>query len=148
MGIITGSEPVGTTYTSTDGAGVGAWVWRKRPTGWEVVDGDTGWRNVKADALTTPSQLGIRRVGALVIVAGEHQSAPSTETAVYVPPPGLSPQAGPARFVAGVSGNGGRVIIGGQDGSIRVIGGGTWARFSITTTTADTWPSTLPGSPA
>lgn len=45
-GIITGSEPVGSTYTSTDGAGVGAWVWRKRPTSWEVTDGDTGWRAV------------------------------------------------------------------------------------------------------
>lgn len=43
-GIITGSEAVGTEYVSTDGAGVGAWVWRKRPgaTGWQVTDGDTG----------------------------------------------------------------------------------------------------------
>ena len=29
-GRITGTEPVGTEYRSTDGAGVGAWVWQKR----------------------------------------------------------------------------------------------------------------------
>lgn len=36
--------PVGCEYRSTDGASVGAWVWRKRPAGWVVVEGDTGWR--------------------------------------------------------------------------------------------------------
>lgn len=45
-GVITGSEPVGAEYRSTDGASVGAWTWRKRPTGWTVTDGDTGWRAV------------------------------------------------------------------------------------------------------
>ena len=35
--------PVGCEYRSTDGASVGAWVWRKRPTGWVVTEGDTGW---------------------------------------------------------------------------------------------------------
>lgn len=38
--------PVGCEYRSTDGSGVGAWVWRKRPAGWVVVDGDTGWISV------------------------------------------------------------------------------------------------------
>uniref|UniRef100_UPI001C1324DF hypothetical protein n=1 Tax=Actinomyces faecalis TaxID=2722820 RepID=UPI001C1324DF len=46
------TAPVGSTYVSTDGAGVGAWVWRRRPTGWVVVDGDTGWRDVTAWART------------------------------------------------------------------------------------------------
>ena len=46
-GIITGNEPVGAEYRSTDGAGVGAFVWMKRPGGsWSVVDGDTGWRAI------------------------------------------------------------------------------------------------------
>ena len=148
-GAITGAEPVGAEYRSEDSANVGAYRWVKRPGGrWEVTDGDTGWRNVKADALTSPSQLGIRRMGALVMVAGEHQSAPSTETSVYVPSSGFTPSSGTSRFVSGVSGNGGRVIIGGQDGSIRVAGGGTWARFSITTFTTDPWPISLPGTPA
>lgn len=48
-GTITGREPVGAEYRSTDGAGVGAYVWMKRPGGkWEVTDGDTGWRDVTA----------------------------------------------------------------------------------------------------
>uniref|UniRef100_UPI001C12F6AF hypothetical protein n=1 Tax=Actinomyces faecalis TaxID=2722820 RepID=UPI001C12F6AF len=42
------TAPVGSTYVSTDGAGVGAWVWRRRPTGWVVVDGDTGWLDLSA----------------------------------------------------------------------------------------------------
>lgn len=45
-GVITGSEPVGAEYRSTDGAGTGAWVWMKRPSGWKVVAGDTGWLDV------------------------------------------------------------------------------------------------------
>ena len=46
-GVITGSEPVGAEYRSTDGANVGAWTWRKRPGNvWAVTDGDTGWRAV------------------------------------------------------------------------------------------------------
>ena len=49
-GVVTGSEPVGCEFRSTDGAGVGAWTWRKRGTGWVVVDGDTGWRDVTAEA--------------------------------------------------------------------------------------------------
>ena len=45
VGNVVGTEAVGTTYISTDGAGVGAWVWRKRPNNkWEVTDGDTGVR--------------------------------------------------------------------------------------------------------
>ena len=40
------TTPVGAEYRSTDGASVGAWTWRKRPTGWAVTDGDTGWRAV------------------------------------------------------------------------------------------------------
>lgn len=43
--VIIGNEPVGAEYRSQDGAGVGAWVWMKRPGNkWEVTDGDTGWR--------------------------------------------------------------------------------------------------------
>ena len=48
-GTITGAEPVGAEYRSTDGAQVGAFVWMKRPGGqWEVSDGDTGERSLTA----------------------------------------------------------------------------------------------------
>lgn len=36
---------VGATFTSTDGAGTGAWAWVKTPGGWQVTYGDTGWRD-------------------------------------------------------------------------------------------------------
>ena len=49
-GIITGNEPVGSEYRSQDGADVGAWVWMKRPSGWDVTDGDTGWRKLNDGA--------------------------------------------------------------------------------------------------
>ena len=64
--LIDGSETVGTTYTSTDGAGVGAWVWRKRPNGWVVVDGDTGVRDVTTDVLGAEGICTIQRVGSMV----------------------------------------------------------------------------------
>lgn len=59
--------PVGCEYRSTDGASVGAWVWRKRPTGWVVMDGDTG--SLVLTVPTSPSLdsaaglIRIRRVG-------------------------------------------------------------------------------------
>lgn len=37
---------VGATFTSTNGAGTGAWAWVKTITGWSVTYGDTGWREV------------------------------------------------------------------------------------------------------
>lgn len=45
-GKITGGELAGTEYRSTDGHGVGAWVWRKQSSGWQVIVGNTGWRNI------------------------------------------------------------------------------------------------------
>ncbi|NCB88587.1 MAG: hypothetical protein EOM43_14170, partial [Gammaproteobacteria bacterium] len=39
------SAPVGATFTSTNGAGTGAWAWVKTPTGWEPTYADTGWRD-------------------------------------------------------------------------------------------------------
>lgn len=53
--------PVGAEYRSTDGAGVGAWVWRKRPSGWTVIDGDTDWIAITAE--TKPeAQVYLRRI--------------------------------------------------------------------------------------
>ena len=71
-GIITGSEPVGTDYRSTDGAGVGAWAWRRRPSGWAYTDFDTGWRDATGmlgpllRLSSTAGQAIIRRQGDLV----------------------------------------------------------------------------------
>lgn len=67
-GVITGNEPVGAEYRSTDGANVGAWTWRKRPTGWAVTDGDTGWRKVSRPVLSDGFQF-YRRINDVVHVA-------------------------------------------------------------------------------
>ena len=65
-GVITGSEPVGAEYRSTDGASVGAWVWRRRPGGkWECVELDTLARYIAGDAVALPQggEATIRRIG-------------------------------------------------------------------------------------
>lgn len=45
-GVIKGNEPNGTIYNSSDGAGVGAWLWQKQRNVWQVISGDTGARQV------------------------------------------------------------------------------------------------------
>lgn len=45
-GKITGREPNGTFYNSTNGAGVGAYLWQKQNNKWNVVSADTGARRV------------------------------------------------------------------------------------------------------
>lgn len=60
------SASPGTLFRSTDGASVGAWAWMKRPTGWTVIDGDTGWRILYSNGLRT----GYNPVGAQYLTAG------------------------------------------------------------------------------
>jgi len=45
-GKITGREPDGTFYNSTNGAGVGAYLWQKQNGQWTVISGDTGIRRL------------------------------------------------------------------------------------------------------
>lgn len=45
-GKITGNEPNGTFYNSTNGAGVGAHLWQKQNNKWVVISGDTGYRRM------------------------------------------------------------------------------------------------------
>lgn len=66
-GKITGREPNGTIYNSSDGAGVGAYLWQKQRNVWQVISGDTGARriikyvsNIKSGFIT------LRRINNLV----------------------------------------------------------------------------------
>ena len=43
---IKGNEPNGTFYNSTNGAGVGAYLWQKQNGQWTVISGDTGIRRL------------------------------------------------------------------------------------------------------
>lgn len=45
-GKIKGNEPNGTFYNSTNGAGVGAFLWQKQNNKWVVISGDTGSRRM------------------------------------------------------------------------------------------------------
>ena len=59
---------VGSTFTSSDGAGVYAWSWVKTVSGWEVVYGDTGWFNITSlVTLATNSSWAIAGVTGLFI---------------------------------------------------------------------------------
>lgn len=48
-GVITGKEPVGAEYRSTDGAGEDLFDWMKRPTGWELAGGGSSTGGVYYD---------------------------------------------------------------------------------------------------
>ena len=168
-GVVTGKEPAGCEYRSTNGAGVGAWVWRKRPDGWAVTDGDTGWRL----ASTTPSggtgtfDLLVKRDAREVVFlfrfagaskpgrytaswvrgAGFETSAWRHDNAVYMTPIGVNP------------GNSGGLKIG--DASVLAHSNGNYlpsvemtsqndrrAVALITLPARPAWPMTLPGTPA
>ena len=46
QGKIAGREPNGTFYNSTNGSGVGAYLWQKQNNKWIVISGDTGSRRM------------------------------------------------------------------------------------------------------
>ena len=62
-GKITGREPNGTFYNSTNGDGVGAYLWQKQNGKWNVVSADTGVRRVTRGATNIKSgYVSLRRV--------------------------------------------------------------------------------------
>lgn len=66
-GKITGNEPNGTFYNSTNGAGVGAYLWQKQNNKWVVISGDTGSRRMTRDSVNVKEgAIYLRRVGNMV----------------------------------------------------------------------------------
>lgn len=62
-GKITGNEPNGTFYISTNGAGVGAYLWQKQKGKWAAISADTGVRRVTRGAVNIKSgYVSLRRV--------------------------------------------------------------------------------------
>ena len=60
---IKGDEPNGTFYSSTNGAGVGAYLWQKQSRKWVVVSGDTGIRRMtKTSVNVKEGHISLRRV--------------------------------------------------------------------------------------
>ena len=65
-GKITGREPNGTFYNSTDGAGVGAYLWQKQNNKWVVISGDTGARRMNTSVNIKEGFISLRRVNNMV----------------------------------------------------------------------------------
>lgn len=61
-GKITGREPNGTFYSSTNGAGVGASLWQKQNGKWVVISGDTGARRINTSVNIKEGYISMRRV--------------------------------------------------------------------------------------
>lgn len=172
-GVVT-ADP-GTYYTDTAGTN-GAWRWLKKSgtgnTGWAVVHGDTGWRNISSTHLEAEWELGatgrlmVRRSGDSVSVALRAIVSPTAsfigtgrgnrQTVLSQLPNGFGQSwqysfATACRFnVTSV----GLLTNGGARQGLDATGpSGTWAvgdevvgEISLVTTHA--WPTTLPGSPA
>ena len=62
QGKITGSEPNGTFYNSTNGANVGAYLWHKQKEKWIVISGDTGARRMNTSVNIKDGYISLRRV--------------------------------------------------------------------------------------
>ena len=65
-GKITGNEPNGSVYESTNGANVGAWQWQKRGNEWVVTAGDTGLITLKTQNLKAGAYVKLQRINNIV----------------------------------------------------------------------------------
>lgn len=159
-GIITGSEPNGAFYYSTDGAGVGAWEWRKRGTKWELTNADTGWRVMDISTLD-PDVTGNWYMrfyhDKVSVVMGELSTSNSTVRTKQIT---LNPRFRP-KVILNVpfwkNENMEKVFhlqlrgTGWANLEFRLStiksGGGQVTDFTYSTKTENSWPTTIPGTP-
>ena len=150
----------GTYYTDTAGTN-GAWRWLKTSgtgnTGWEVVIGDTGWRDISSLVTNgwTAAGLMIRRIGTSVTIALRNLNPASAtgEAIITTPIFGFAPTlratfptvASPENVFtnASVREDSGQIHLKRGSGSISVYQYSYWTYL-----TSDAWPTTLPGTPA
>jgi hypothetical protein len=146
------TAPIGSRYTDTAITN-GAWEWQKKTgtgnTGWIVVSGDTGWRDVSANVTNgfTTSMLEVRRVDNTVQWRVALNGAAKTANDFYTILTGFQGRSGTINFalrtgltttVWGFT-NGDTLQVNSTSTSIG-------AGFSLPTT--DAWPSSLPGTAA
>ena len=154
-GTITGAEPVGAEFRSQDGAGVGAFVWMKRPGGaWEVTVGDTGWRKPTLASTITGGNVLIKRSGNRISVFGRMVTGTTgwlfADAAIAGFQSSITTGIGGAQAVQ-VSesvATGGMIRIASRRLPYLTFSGSATVDFSYDYWTADSWPSTLPGTPA
>lgn len=146
--------PVGCEYRSTDGASVGAWTWRKRPTGWTVTEGDTGWRAVAIPTIdtSTSSDHGtfVRRVGTRVTFAIAGKVTDSSDWMAFAA--GFRPRATIVHnLTPWSSATTAARLHTHQAGGLGWVAKppvGFLPQCEIDWTTSDPWPTALPGTPA
>lgn len=147
--------PIGCEYRSTDGASVGAWVWRKRPTGWVVTDGDTGRVDVTASLLNgwgvTTGKAYLQRIGRMAYFSGAFKASPSyfNNQQLFTLPAGFRSAADDwAGGASGAMGPNPSVVMWMETPSIIKVSGATsnmgWLRAGLSIPTNDPWPTSLP----
>jgi hypothetical protein len=156
-GVVT--APVGSMWTDT-AATTGAIRWIKASgtgnTGWVVEYGDTGNRNLAAEALSNGwtvdnATFRLRRVGSTVTITLHLFGPAASGAAVYTLPSGFRP---PAIYLTvtpyGVSADSTRVVELTSGGAVSVYNyGAAYTHYwSATWQTTDAWPSSLPGTAA
>ncbi len=148
------TAPVGSTWTDT-AATTGAIQWMKASgtgnTGWVVQYGDTGWRNLAAESMSNSwavagSTFGLRRVGQSVSIRAAFSAASASAGALYTLPTGFRPVGNEQWYVPDAASAARRCYIG-SDGVITVVSYTTGNYYlSLTFTTTQAWPSSLPGT--
>ena len=153
------TAPVGSIWFQTDST-VGVTHWRKASgtgnTGWVVMSGDTGWRDVSADLTNGwTGTLQIRRINDVVHLRGwSMANAAATNIGYYaLPTPGWRPA---SNTVAGTAYSTTNATIAynviGSTSACRMPYTGSWASHVFTTNLSwipnEAWPTSLPGSAA
>ena len=149
--------PVGCEYRSTDGASVGAWVWRKRPTGWTVTQGDTGWVTLTDPDVWASGGMMVRRVDSnLYWKVGTGQYGLSNWSAAFangtlkasVIPAPFRPQ-GTSAYITLRTDGASKTVVGAFEiqttGHIvrRTTDNGTLTSDALSGPTSNPWPTTL-----
>lgn len=162
-GIVTAAP--GTLYVDT-AATLGASVWRKASgtakTGWTVMYGDTGWRNITSLSTTpdwTAVAIAVRRLGEMVTLQGRLTRVTAGSRAalskVFDIPTGFRGRDYVPHGV-GQSNQANKLLIassGQTTSDFSLNGEGTWVAgeivsFEATFMSRDPWPASLPGTPA
>ena len=152
------AAPVGSVYTDT-AATNGAIRWVKTSgtgnTGWRVEYGDTGLRNVSSPITNASGSLSLSRVGSTVFLNGKNiiPSSDLTSGSTFISslPLGFRPMERRDFALAATLGSStNRSAFQFATGAIGVWAPSTSDKYSfqLSWQTSDTWPTTLPGTPA
>lgn len=157
-GLITGSEPVGAEYRSTDGAYVGAWAWQKvGASTWMVTVSDAPPRKIDfvdgtvVSLRNSSSHTTIKRVGTDVALSVANITASGSISAWQKDiPTGFRPSIEVnAPLICGEAEGTMRLLVQ-EGGRARISGTVAHPLINglVTWKTSEPWPTVLPGSPA